>query len=136
MSLRELIKQKLSDAAAPRRKKRTQQDKLRELAPFIIEQLLKAERVTLQDCAQFVGDRSTNSVATTLGRGTGGGGGANAWMFNGEVVACSENIAIFVRFLSAAAEEQLLKRLNATEEEFVKKAGGLPSGKVVLGIED
>ncbi len=96
MSLRDLVKQSLSTEAAPRRQKRTQQQTLQALAMFLLVRLIKGVRTTLHDCAEEVGHKSTNALATALGRGTGGSGGANAWVFNGEIVECQENIGIFV----------------------------------------
>ena len=68
-------RQNVTVQAAPSRKKRTQEEKLGELAPFAIGEIYRGEKVTIDDCAKHLGDKTTNSAATLLGRGVGGGGG-------------------------------------------------------------
>ncbi|MCB0325847.1 MAG: hypothetical protein KDD69_19850 [Bdellovibrionales bacterium] len=125
-------RQNVTVQAAPSRKKRTQEEKLGELAPFAIGEIYRGEKVTIDDCAKHLGDKTTNSAATLLGRGVGGSGGANVWVFKKEILPCKDNVILLSKFLSDAGFAQLLEDLGLTEEEFINKVEGMPEASAII----
>jgi hypothetical protein len=130
--LRELMGSKLMATPAPRVQKSRQRDRIEQFAPLILEACYHGVDMPFRLLAEAAGFSRTNIVATVLGVGVAGRGGARLWMRNGLVLACQENCALLAPFLTAAAEEEMLARIGIDRDAFMTHLQQLPQ---LSGVE-
>jgi hypothetical protein len=129
-SFAEFLRGKLADAPAPRTARTRQRDKIAALAPMILAHCVRGQDVPLRTLAEVAGERRTNAIATALGAGVAGSGGAKLWKRDGVVLACQENASLIAEFLSDEAEAALLTDLGMDRTQFLEALAALPAASL------
>jgi hypothetical protein len=105
-------------------------DKLALMACPVIEGCITGNPPSLRELADLCQDRVTNSVATVLGAGISGEGGANLYRDrHGSIRCVQENPILMARFARTADIEAMLARRGETAEEFAEAVAALPKAE-------
>ena len=110
------------------RRKSSQGEKLRTVAVLAFATFLKEGRIpTRKECAEEVGDDTTNSISTMLGRGMNARGGAQTHRdAHGEMLLVYDNLRRLGDYLADGDLEKVLDETGTTEDELRQKLLGLP----------
>ena len=107
----------------------SQAEKIRRLAPLILERLYRNGTCPLADLeADALAIGLSGRVSLQLGKGVGGKGGLNLWRDDQKgVLCCRDNVVNCSRRFTSDSFNSFLEKLGLTEEEFEEWFTKLPS---------